>query len=56
MLSPSHVLSFPFPSLPCPSSNQAPPGFQEQSQEEDHSDRLKDYEDLQAMLEVRVLY
>ncbi|CAM9449712.1 unnamed protein product, partial [Hapterophycus canaliculatus] len=29
----------------------APPGFQEQSQEEDHSDRLKDYADLQATLE-----
>lgn len=35
----------------CP--NQAPPGFQEQSQEEDHADRLKDYADLQATLEVQ---
>lgn len=31
---------------------QAPPGFQEQSQEEDHADRLQDYADLQVVLEV----
>lgn len=30
----------------------APPGFQQQSQEEDHTDRLKDYADLQRNLEV----
>lgn len=35
-----------------PRHHQAPPGFQEQSQEEDHVDRLKDYADLQATLEV----
>lgn len=35
-----------------PRHHQAPPGFQEQSQEEDHADRLKDYADLQATLEV----
>eukprot|EP00903_Cladosiphon_okamuranus_P008860 g8483.t2 len=33
---------------------QAPPGFQKQSQEEDHADRLEDYADLQATLEERL--
>lgn len=34
-------------------TTQAPAGFQEQSQEEDHVDRLSDYADMQANLEVR---
>lgn len=34
-------------------TTQAPAGFQEQSQEEDHVDRLSDYADMQASLEVR---
>ncbi|CAM9180735.1 unnamed protein product [Ectocarpus sp. 13 AM-2016] len=33
---------------------QAPPGFQEQSQEEDHADRLQDYSDLQIILEEKL--
>lgn len=43
--SPSLELLFPFP-------QQAPPGFQKQSQEEDNGDRLKDMADLQSSLEV----